>query len=196
VLWIGGIHGDERQGSAVSDSLAPAILGAGLEGVATVVVIRDLNPDGSAANNRCNANGVDLNRNFPFRHEPDAQAAGNCTTGKHALSEPEAEFLSRVVSEYRPTVIVVAHGRNANYPNSRLVDGDGPADKDRALFQQHSGWIEPVPASYDTKSGTLGRWAGDELGIPVLTLEYDHGMDPQVAWQSTREAILAVVRGN
>lgn len=195
VLWIGGIHGDERQGSAISNNLEQAIVDAHLENLVTVFLIRDLNPDGSIARNRCNANGVDLNRNLPHEHEADAPAAGGCTTGRTTLSEPESKFLSDTILGFRPDLILVAHGRSASYPNSQLVDGDGPAEEDRRIFQNSSGWFESVPPNYDTKSGTLGRWAGDDLGIPVLTLEFPFGRSPDEAWETTRDALIDVIAG-
>lgn len=193
VMWIGGIHGDERQGSIASEQLGEAVRSAGLEHKVSVLIIRDLNPDGSAQNDRCNANGVDLNRNLPHNHESNAPAAGGCTTGKSALSEPEAAYLHKAIVEHEPQLIMVAHGRSAAYAGAPLVDGDGPAQDLAERFAALSGWSASVPSNYDDKSGTLGRWAGDDRQIAVLTLEYDYQMDPAKAWSSSRPAILAVL---
>ncbi len=62
-LAVGVIHGDERAGLAITRELRR--LGSGID--AQVWVIDSLNPDGARARTRRNANGVDLNRNFPYR---------------------------------------------------------------------------------------------------------------------------------
>src|SRR6201999_1459276 len=61
VLWIGGTHGNERQGAVATADLPAAFEGAGLARDVTLWILEDENPDGSAANTRYNANGVDLN---------------------------------------------------------------------------------------------------------------------------------------
>src|SRR5262245_9992683 len=48
VLWIGGIHGDEREGERATAELPAAFLAEpGARERVTLIVIEDLNPDGS-----------------------------------------------------------------------------------------------------------------------------------------------------
>ena len=61
VMLVGAVHGNERGGLPIVDSLAK---GTAPRGVAYFVV-RDPNPDGGAAHTRQNYRQVDLNRNFP-----------------------------------------------------------------------------------------------------------------------------------
>jgi len=67
----------------------------------TVIIIPVLNPDGFALNTRGNANGVDLNRQFP--------PAGTTT-------EPEAWALRNLMDNYTPTIYVNVHEGWHNYP--------------------------------------------------------------------------------
>ena len=78
-LVVGCVHGDECAGSVVAARL--------LQGEAlvrgTVWVVPDLNPDGHAREQRANARGVDLNRNFPGTWRPLP------TSGEAPASEAE-----------------------------------------------------------------------------------------------------------
>jgi murein peptide amidase A len=56
-------------------------------------LVREMNPDGTAATTRQNAHGVDLNRNFPFRWQPIPDPT--YYSAPHPLSEPEHARRSR-----------------------------------------------------------------------------------------------------
>ena len=102
VLVVGCIHGNEPAGIAIADRLA------GLRpppGVA-VWIVRDANPDGVAAGTRGNRDGVDLNRNFPWRWRP---LGGIYDSGPRPLSEPESVALARLVLRVRPTLSIWFH---------------------------------------------------------------------------------------
>jgi len=67
----------------------------------TIIIIPVLNPDGFAKNTRENANGKDLNRQFP----PDG-----------TTTEPEAWALRHLMGNYTPTIYVNMHEGYYYYP--------------------------------------------------------------------------------
>jgi protein MpaA len=101
VLVVGSVHGNEPAGIAVArrlERLSPA----GVD----LWIVRDLNPDGHAANTRGNAHGVDLNRNFPYRWR---RLDGVYDSGPRALSEREARIAYHLILRLRPAVTIWFH---------------------------------------------------------------------------------------
>lgn len=187
VLWIGCIHGNENEGWVATERLGQAFLARGdLAERVTLHMIRDVNPDGSATGTRGNANGVDLNRNFPARNfKPSADR------GQAPLDQPESMLLHRQIETLRPDLIIVAHSSRGR----KFINYDGPAERLARTFSERSGYPLVVSEAIHGTPGSLGSWAGIDLGIPILTLEYRGGQDPYLAWQETCEAILAVIDG-
>jgi predicted deacylase len=185
VLWIGGIHGDEREGSVATAEL-PAALAAvpgALEAV-TLTILDDVNPDGTAAGTRGNKNGVDLNRNYPA-----ANFKPHRMYGIRPLSQPEARALHDLVLSLQPHLVIVAH----SWRGDRFINFDGPAEPLAERFRRLSTYPLRKSADIAPTPGSLGSWVGKTLGIPILTIEYRRGSDPTRAWQETKAAILAVV---
>jgi protein MpaA len=122
VLVIGAMHGDELSSASVAlHWLRLAELGV-FETPQAVHwrFIPALNPDGllSQPPRRVNANGVDLNRNFPTPHwERDAKTYWEKRTkkdprrypGAKPLSEPESRFLHEEMQRFKPQLIVSIH---------------------------------------------------------------------------------------
>lgn len=188
-LWIGGIHGDETEGSIATDELPAAFLAAGLAPLVTLTIVADVNPDGRAVHQRRNARGVDLNRNYPSRnYEPGGDR------GDRALSEPEAKALHDLILAEKPAIVLVAHswGRKASGPRA-FVNFDGPTERIARHFAVASGY--PVVPSTDIHGtpGSLGSFVGLDLGIPILTIEYERGRDARQCWNETRTAILGAI---
>jgi len=164
-LIIGVFHGDEPQGKFLIEEYIKTHKKNGL------LFIPCLNPDGMQLKRRTNANGVDLNRNFPTKNwgEDTSQAGNNPADyfgGKSAGSEIETQFVIDVIEQYKPELIITLH---APY---KVVNYDGPAEK---IAQQISEIIKyPVEASigYPTP-GSFGTYAGIERQIPTITLELD-----------------------
>ena len=184
VLWIGGIHGNEREGRVATAELPAALLAMPGGGRAvTLTVVDDVNPDGSALGVRGNVNGVDLNRNYPAEN-----FSAQRVYGMRPLSQPESRALHDLILSLQPHLVIVAH----SWGDDHFINYDGPARGLAERFQRLSGYrlresddIAPTP-------GSLGSWVGNTLRRPILTLEYRRGRDPWAAWQETKNAILSV----
>lgn len=186
VVWVGGIHGDEREGARASAELAAAFLAepGALERV-TLLVLEDLNPDGSAQKTRGNARGVDLNRNFPA-----ANFRAGARAGPAPLSEPESLALFELLVAWRPELVLVAH----SWRQQQFVNFDGPARALAERFAARAGFALRESKDLAPTPGSLGSWA-NERELALLTLEYRRGTDPEEAWATTRAAILEAILG-
>ena len=171
VIVVGGIHGDEMS----SVSLVFHWLALAQDPPADMPMpinwrfIPSLNPDGllSVPSSRANANGVDLNRNFPTPHwARDARKYWEVRTrrdsrrwpGKSALSEPESQFLHQQMDRFKPNLIVSVH---APYG---VLDFDGPAVPPSRLGRLYLDQVGIFP-------GSLGNFGGVHKGVPVVTIE-------------------------
>ena len=133
-----------------------------------------LNPDGLQLGRRTNANGVDLNRNFPTKNW--GQNLGDNATcddensgyygGKSAGSEIETQFLIDTINEFRPETILTLH---APY---KVVNYDGPAKEIADKISKIINYPVESSIGYPTP-GSFGTYAGIERQIPVITLELD-----------------------
>lgn len=167
VLVIGGIHGDELSSAAVA--LHWISLAKQLPADVHWRFIPVLNPDGLMAKpaRRVNANGVDLNRNFPTPNwERDAKVYWEKRTGKDPrrwpgakpLSEPETRFLFDEMNRFKPNLIVSIH---APYG---VLDFDGPTVPPSKLGRLYLDQVGIFP-------GSLGNYGGVHKGMPVVTIE-------------------------
>lgn len=185
VIWVGGIHGNEREGAISTEQLPIALSRvAGALGEVTLTILEDVNPDGTAHGRRGNAKGVDLNRNYPATNFLPGPKYG-----RRPLDQPEAKALHDLVRAERPHLVIVAH----SWRDDHFINFDGPAVKHAELFSEHSGYrVKPSDRIHPTP-GSLGSWIGRTLGIPILTLEHERGSDPLQCWLATRKAILSVI---
>jgi protein MpaA len=101
-LVVGCIHGNETAGVAIADRLAHATPPRELD----LWIIPSLNPDGVFSHTRANADGVDLNRNFPWHWRP---LEGIYDSGPHPLSEPESRIAYRLITRVRPRLSIWFH---------------------------------------------------------------------------------------
>lgn len=182
VLLIGGIHGDEPEGGRTINAVAAYL--AALRSDATIRIIRDLNPDGSAAHTRTNARGVDLNRNWPARNFAPGGERGGAP-----LSEPETRTLAAELEGFRPDLVLVCHAAR----NGPFVNFDGPAGDLAQSFAGAAAQTDPrwrvVPAMGYPTPGSLGSLLGVDRGVPILTIEFARGHDPEAAWAAMRDGL-------
>lgn len=185
VLWIGGIHGDEREGRVATAELPRELqMTPGALEQVTLTILEDVNPDGSARNTRGNANGVDLNRNYPA-----GNFKPNRLFGKEPLDQPESKALHDLILDERPHLVIVAH----SWRGDHFINFDGPAAHLAERFSQLSGYRVKASDDIAPTPGSLGSWVGRTRQVPILTLEYLRGKEPWTAWNETKAAILAVV---
>lgn len=168
VLLLGGIHGDELTASSIvfkwMEFLQRPLARTFEWKIAPIV-----NPDGllAAKPMRVNANGVDLNRNFPTpnweREAPHYWANKTRSDprrfpGKLPLSEPESRWLHEEIEHFRPHVIISVH---APYG---VLDFDGPTHPPHRFGHLHLNQVGVYP-------GSLGNYSGLHKNIPVITIE-------------------------
>jgi len=93
-----------------------------------LIVIPCVNPDGikfGQSNNgfgRCNAQGIDINRDFDYYWQPCDES--KYRTGKAPFSTPEAKILRDVVLKEKPDIIIDFHGwLTCTYGDAPIADG-------------------------------------------------------------------------
>ena len=136
-----------------------------------ILFIPCLNPDGLQLGTRTNANGVDLNRNFPTKNwGEDTSAAGDNPkdyyAGENAASEIETQFVIDIIEKYQPKLILTLH---APY---KIVNYDGPAQDIAQKISDIIGYPVEESIGYPTP-GSFGTYCGVERNIPTITLELD-----------------------
>jgi predicted deacylase len=206
VLVTGLVHGVELVGSvALLEFVSSLVADAGSELLqeARLVVVPVVNPDafhgncarigaGRRAYQRCNARGVDLNRNFPrLRDRMPLNPLGGSRwrraphyIGPHPLSEPETRALRDIVDETRPRVSVGFHsfGELLLYP---WAFTERPNPRRRSYERAGRAFVHALRgASYRVMQATewystvgdLDDWLDAEYGTLAFTVEVSRPM--------------------
>ena len=160
-LVIGSMHGDERAGLRVVRRLREAPLPAGVE----LWLVRTMNPDGTAADRRTNAHGVDLNRNFP-RYWERSGAGTTHWSGRSAASEPETAALMAFLRRVDPRTTLSFH--------QPLHGVDSYRAKSMTLVRRLHRELGLPVKSFDCDGGchgTLTDWSNTRLDGRAVTVE-------------------------
>jgi len=177
------IHGNEWAGTPVVESLLKYFdnnLDI-LEG-RTIAVIPVLNPDGFHHKTRGNANGVDLNRNFPAENRANSQRYG-----MSAFSEPESKALYDFINKFDPARIVIFH-----QPLYK-VDWDGPA---KGLAQHMARHTILPEERIGARPGSMGSHYGVDRKLPIITYELPRHAERETTetlWNTYGRATLAAI---
>ncbi len=171
-----------------------------------VVIAPLVNPDGffNQPRTRVNIRGVDLNRNFSTqdwkgkalqawkrRYRSDPRRF----PGSASSSEPETLFQEELIKRVRPQKVLSIHAP------LNFLDYDGPSVVSLSKFP-HDYVKECLKLRKRLKAissgffpGSLGNYAGQELGIPTLTLELPTA-DPKKAnryWEHFKTGIRTMI---
>ena len=159
ILVIGVFHGDEPQGKFLIEQYLKE------NNDTRLLFIPCLNPDGMAQNIRTNANGVDLNRNFPTQNW-ELTERNEFFGGESAGSEIETGFITEIIEIYNPKLILTLHAP------FKVVNYDGNAQEISEKISQIINYPVEPSIGYPTP-GSFGTYAGIEQKIPTITLELD-----------------------
>lgn len=170
-LIVAGIHGgDEGNTVDLANQLLVYLNGhpQTIPSGATLYIIPDMNPDavarGRNAGARVNADGVDLNRNFPAWNWVPNWNHSNCwndvptTGGRSAGSEPETRAVVNFIAGHHIEALISYHAAALGiFPGG---DPWQPASiKLAALLSGVTGYPYPPVDIGCTYTGTLADWA-------------------------------------
>ena len=168
ILLLGSIHGDESLTSVLLSETLRQISAKELK----AHVVLSANPDGILNGTRCNANGVDLNRNFPaqnwssepvyYRNRKGGPQDIALSPGSKPGSEPETRAIMKLVKEVKPELIVSFHGFLGciDDPEAGAIARDLAERTDMIL----------VPDVGYSTPGSFGSWCAEQ-NIPIITYE-------------------------
>jgi murein peptide amidase A len=190
-LVLGGVHPDELTPIHLAFQFAEALQNnPDLYNNARVIVAPLVNPDGFFANppKRTNANGVDLNRNFPTAtwnkyayqvwmrsKEKDKRKF----PGFFANSEQGTRFQADLIDKFHPDKVISIHAPLAfldlDYEIPRLLTL-GKLTEQQKKARNLAELLSRSAGNYKIRDigiypGSLGNYAGNERIIPTITLE-------------------------
>jgi murein peptide amidase A len=183
LLVIGNMHGDEQAGLKVVHRLRTHKFAAAVD----LWTIRSANPDGTAADRRTNAHGVDLNRNFP-RHWELAGKGTAHWSGPSKASEPETQALLSFIKRIQPRTTIVFH---------QPLDGvDSYRAKSMKLVRRLSAASGLPVKSFSCNGGCHGTftdWLNTRTAGRAVTVEFAaHASHAQIV--RMKKAVLKVAQ--
>jgi protein MpaA len=181
VLVIGVIHGNEAAGHEITDTLEQLTV----PGDVDIWIVASMNPDGEAANVRHNANGVDLNRNFPYDWGPIGVAGDSQYAGPSAASEPETQAIVAFMTEIQPDLTIWYH-----QDLYRISPGRGAEAAVRARYAELTG-LPVIEITGGIYTGVAATWARRTLPGFAFIVELGETLAPGEA-ELHADAVLTV----
>jgi protein MpaA len=213
-LVLCAVHGDELPTSYLCIHLVRDILfdNPNIYKNSRVIVVPVLNPDGFLIKNptRTNANGIDINRNFPTKNfESDAikswkneyKSDKRRYPGVSAGSEIETRFQIDLINKYKPDKIITVHSPygwlDVDVPPQHVAKRVSQFfEKAKEVGQRMSKESNNYPVTnFKIFPGSLGNYAAFERHIPTYTLELPKSAAnmAQPYWLLTRKGFAAAI---
>lgn len=161
---IGGVHGNEVEGVYVLKELFNWLKNEHSLKDMPIVVLPILNVDGYRAQSRVNAHLVDLNRNLPTKDWTPEKSQPKYNPGPKPLSEPENQFLVKMLDKYKPGMIISFHTWKP------LLNHNGDCKDIAEYLNQFNNYEMLDDIGYPTP-GSLGAYGVEKYNSPVLTFE-------------------------
>lgn len=167
----------------------------------TLYIVRNLNPDGYARafgeiEGRTNANGVDLNRNFPVHWQEEWNLKGcwtylPVTGGDSPGSEPETQALMQFIEEVEPTALISYHSAALGiFPAASLEGLEEMHEASVSLAEAlAAGTTYPYPP-VDTGceyTGTLADWAAS---VGAAAVDFELHTHVLTDWSEQQKVVL------
>ena len=215
VLLVGGIHGGYEWNSVllayrmidhfarypdemperVRVGVIPSLNPDGV--VAVVGVSGRFNPDevqlpDDTSVGRFNARGVDLNRNFDCKWQPQSTWRGEVIdAGSEPFSEPEAQALRDVVLQGGPDAVVFWHSQAGAVYGSECHEGVLPITRTVLnAYAEASGYPAVLTFDHYEITGDAEGWLAT-MGIAGITVEFTRHEDME--WERNLLGTLSVL---
>lgn len=189
LLFIGGVHGDEPEGVKLAEEFLFWLQKNNNQSFLPWILIPCLNVDGFAIQERTNAHGVDLNRNFPSPDWSHEAKAPRYYPGPAAGSEPETQALIELIKNEKPLVIIHFHSWKPC-----VVYTGSPGKSWADDIAKDTSYESKEDIGYPTP-GSLGQYGWLIHQTPVICIEeQDHLTNLDQIWprfQSGLERILS-----
>lgn len=186
VKLVGNMHGDETVGRQLLVRLLQDIVLANRTDVLRAVdlyILPSMNPDGFALGRRNNANGLDLNRNFPDRfqwstgaQQPETQAVMQWSSGRNFVKPRKRKKKSRIL-----TIAGFVGQSSRRRSGGQLSVGRQPAAPVRPVRSKRKERKEEELISDDQVHGLSRRRSVSDAGAVVRERARQDAGEPRVS---------------
>ena len=179
IVFVGGTHGNESSSRNILNSWVDALDAevTKIPSHRSVYVVPGVNPDGLAIGDRVNANGIDINRNFPANNwkKDVIMPSGGLNKGgggSAPLSEPESAAIANYILGLSPKLVLTYHATGG----LAISNESGNSTQLALNYAASTGYTGLTNSniadifSHDI-TGAFEDWLHDKYGIPAILIE-------------------------